>query len=346
MAGQIKRKADTGEAGNPGQFGSLHRGESDVSVEVGADDPFAGRGSIDDLWPSERPRVMATVEVYSEDDPMGDKDVHLVDVTDIVADRGIDIFEDRGIEADGNLHGGSGEPSDYYDPDSGEDYSGEIIDQDDIEVGENEDVRIDLDGALAEYAQKCREKNVVPFSDANSRAKKAAEELADRNRSAYLSDLEAERSASDKIRELSQAGYKEGDPITPAARATRTAKMVYQKLAREETSGAVDGLRDYGREHGAAFVAIQPDSGSGYTDHPRYFNAQGEPMPELNNRSDSFDDARTDGWLRVDRDQDIVGGISPDNEKSAVASRIAEKRGPDGLMVFSTHPDPLKRGEL
>src|SRR5699024_9459661 len=160
------------------------------------------------------------------------------------------------------------EPSDYYDPDSGEDYSGEIIDQDNIEVGENEDVRIDLDGALAEYAQKCREKNVVPFSDANSRAKKAAEELADRNRSAYLSDLEAERSASDKIRELSQAGYKEGDPITPAARATRTAKMVYQKLAREETSGAVDGLRDYGREHGAAFVAIQPDSGSGYTDHP------------------------------------------------------------------------------
>src|SRR5699024_6345661 len=119
------------------------------------------------------------------------------------------------IEADGNLHGGSGEPSDYYDPDSGEDYSGEIIDQDNIEVGENEDVRIDLDGALAEYAQKCREKNVVPFSDANSRAKKAAEELADRNRSAYLSDLEAERSASDKIRELSQAGYKEGDPITP-----------------------------------------------------------------------------------------------------------------------------------
>ena len=137
MTRPIKRKADTGEAGNPGQFGSLHRGESDVSVEVGADDPFAGRGSIDDLWPSERPRVMATVEVYSEDDPMGDKDVHLVDVTDIVADRGIDIFEDRGIEADGNLHGGSGEPSDYYDPDSGEDYSGEIIDQDDIEVGEN-----------------------------------------------------------------------------------------------------------------------------------------------------------------------------------------------------------------
>ena len=135
MAGQIKRKADTGEAGNPGQFGSLHRGESDVSVEVGADDPFAGRGSIDDLWPSERPRVMATVEVYSEDDPMGDVNVHVVDVTDIVADRGVDIFEDRRIEADGNLHGGSGEPSDYYDPDSGEDYSGEIIDQGDIEVG-------------------------------------------------------------------------------------------------------------------------------------------------------------------------------------------------------------------
>lgn len=38
MAGPIKRKGDTGEAGNRGQFGSLHREESQIDLSTIGDE--------------------------------------------------------------------------------------------------------------------------------------------------------------------------------------------------------------------------------------------------------------------------------------------------------------------
>lgn len=41
MAGPITRKSDTREAGNPGQFGSIHRGEVDLDLSTISDEDLS-----------------------------------------------------------------------------------------------------------------------------------------------------------------------------------------------------------------------------------------------------------------------------------------------------------------
>ncbi|WP_341855816.1 hypothetical protein [Brachybacterium sp. GPGPB12] len=68
MTGQIKRKRDTGEAGNKGQFGTLHRVESEVVVDVSSSDDGtqAFTEEISSRWPQ------ASYVVLARDEERGD----------------------------------------------------------------------------------------------------------------------------------------------------------------------------------------------------------------------------------------------------------------------------------
>ena len=114
----------------------------------------------------------------------------------------------------------------------------------------------------------------------------------------------------------------------PARARALAAADIYRSAAQEDTSEAIDGLRELGARHGAAYVSLPGNDDFSDTSmlsaYPVFYDADGEEMewqeePEIQNGPE-YDD-----WTMADRDEWIVQDLAPvtreDPELEAMTTR-------------------------
>ena len=332
MAGPIKRKADTGEAGNPGQFGTLHRGESQVHVDLSDDDPMADRASLEGMPYEDQPKMIADVAIYDldyrEDSIL--REHTEVDVTGYFYDHPEEVqslADDYGIELDGStVLDDDDEVNVEGDPASGDRYLGEEGFVDYTGPGGTD---VDVTSAFANYVGECRRRGVRPFSDIEGHAQRSR----DKKRADHARHLEEAQASIEKAAALSP----DASHVSPAKARAIAARELYDQAAREDTSGAIDEVKEWGRGIGATYVAFpsnddyeDPSLLSGY---PVFYDSQGQTMDE----DDDFTGTEAwDRWITADREEHIVTDLVPDlsasNELEEKVRSSAEAQGHRSLF--------------
>lgn len=139
--------------------------------------------------------------------------------------------------------------------------------------------------------------------------------------------LAARRAAFNAARTYGDTFY--GDQCQRPARARALAAAdIYRSAAQEDTSEAIDGLRELGARHGAAYVSFPGNNGfedtSMLSAYPVFYDADGEEM-EWQERPEIQNGPEYDDWTMADRDEWIVEGLGPDlredPELEAMAAR-------------------------
>ena len=115
---------------------------------------------------------------------------------------------------------------------------------------------------------------------------------------------------------------------TAAQARARAAYMIYRDAAQAEAQEALDGLRDLGARHGAAYVSFPPnddvEDSALLSAHPVFWDADGEAMswnedPSVENGGEYA------AWMFADRDEGIVADLAPnvreDRELDAFSGR-------------------------
>ncbi|UQN30515.1 hypothetical protein [Brachybacterium kimchii] len=280
------RKKDTGEQGNGGQFGSVTRSDAEVAVDTGTSSP--GRKIMPGL---PQPIEGHNGDLYGIDEMTGtllpEGSIRIEGATSIPACNLEDV-DPQELARQMNLADPYAEARATSD--------GNV--QCKVVVTADSADNFDIDYALEGH----------PWASLNrSGPDVEAERIIDAARKSTA--LNAARQSLGEYAELSRTPQQ-----TPTQARAAAARELYREAAQAESSEAIDGLRDLGSRHSAAYLSFPTsddfEDTSLLSAFPTYYDADGQEM-DWQTHPDIENGPEYSAWIMADRDEWVVQDLSP-----------------------------------